>query len=56
MTNKQIAKILDLHSANYYIENGRIFADVPYAHSLLWDHVEDLTGYTRSQLLEWLGY
>lgn len=56
MTNKQIAKILDLHSANYYIENGRIFADVPYSHSLLWDHVEDLTGYTRTQLMAWLGY
>ena len=56
MSNQQIAKILELHSANYYIENGRIFADVPYAHSLLWDHVEDLTDYTRNQLMAWLGY
>ena len=56
MRNQLIAKILELHSANYYIENGRIFADVPYAHSLLWDHVEDLTDYTRNQLMAWLGY
>lgn len=56
MTNKQIAKILDLHSANYYIEAGHIYCDVPYAHSLLWDYVIDLTGYSRSQLLDFLGY
>ena len=35
MTNKQIAKILDLHAANYYIEAGHIYCDVPYAHSLM---------------------
>lgn len=56
MSNQQITKILDLHSANWYEENGHIICDVPYAHSLLWDHVIDVTGYSRRQLLDFLGY
>jgi len=54
MTNKQIAKMLRLHNMNYYEENGRIYAD--NGGKMLYDRVIDLTGYSRLNLLAWLGY
>lgn len=56
MTNDRIAKMLELHSVPYYIEGGHIYADSMLAKTQLWDIVEDLTNYTRRQLLDWLGY
>ncbi len=56
MTPKQIAKILDLHSIPHYTKDGRIYADAMTAGTALFEEVEDLTDYTRSQLYAWLGY
>ena len=56
MTNKVIAKMLDLHSVPYYEEKGHIYADSMISRLDLWDQVIDLTNYTRRQLLDWLGY
>lgn len=54
MSNKAISKMLRLHSVNYYEENGRIYAD--NGGRVLFDRVIDLTGYSRLNLLAWLGY
>lgn len=54
MSNKAICKMLRLHNVNFYEENGRIYAD--NGGKLLYDHVIDLTGYSRLNLLAWLGY
>lgn len=51
-----IAKILNLHSAPYYIQSGRIYADTMTAYSGTFEEVGDLTNYTSSQLYAWLGY
>ena len=56
MTNQQIGKMLELHSVPFYEENGHIYADSMIAFTQLWDKVEDLTNYSRRQLLDWLGY
>lgn len=56
MNIERIAEILTLHSVPYRIEGGRIYADTMAAGSTLFEEVEDLTGYTRSQLYAWLGY
>jgi hypothetical protein len=52
----KIANILDAHSVPYFIKNGRIYADTMVAFSALFESVEDLTGWTRSQIYAWLGY
>lgn len=54
MDNKQIAKMLRLHHINYFEENGRVYAD--NGGRMLYDRVIDLTGYSRLNLLAWLGY
>jgi len=54
MTNKQITKMLRLHNMNYYEENGHVYAD--NGGRMLFDRVIDLTGYSRLNLLAWLGY
>ena len=56
MTNEKIAKMLKLHSVPFYEENEHIYADSMLAKHQLWDIVEDLTNYSRRQLLDWLGY
>lgn len=52
----KIAHILDTHSVPYFIKNGRIYADIMVAFSALFEGVEDLTDWTRSQIYAWLGY
>jgi len=54
MSNKQITKMLRLHNMNFYEENGHVFAD--NGGKMLFDRVIDLTGYSRLNLLAWLGY
>lgn len=57
MKTETIARILKDHHHAFYIKDGRIFAD-----SLGWEitdwqnGVDDLTGYSKKQLLDWLGY
>lgn len=54
MSNKAIAKMLKLHNMSFYEENGHIYAD--NGGRMLFDRVIDLTGYSRLNLLAWLGY
>ena len=55
MDNKMIAKILDLHGIPYYIDgNGNIYADEMIAFEE--SSYKDLTGYSKQELYEWLGY
>ena len=56
MANEAIRKILDNHSVPCYEKDGRIFADTMISGSSVFDEVDDLTGYTRKQVYEWLGY
>lgn len=56
MKISRIKKILDAHSVPYYIKGGRIFADCMFAFHEKFEIVEDVTGWSRSQLYAWLGY
>ena len=56
MPIEEIARILDAHSVPYFIKDGRIYADSMIAFTALFEEVEDVTDYTRSQLYAWLGY
>ena len=58
LTNKQIARIMDMHSMTWYIENGRIYGLIYYT-SRNGRHGEvktDLTGYTVNQMRDYLNY
>lgn len=56
MTQQTITRILDLHSIPYQIHSGRIYADSMLSGTALFEILEDVTGWTRSQLYSWLGY
>lgn len=56
MKNETIRKILELHSIPCYEQNGRVYADTMLSGSEIFEEVEDLTGWTRKQLYDWLGY
>lgn len=56
MAVERIAKVLDAHSVPYRIESGRILADSMIAGTELFEEVEDLTDYSRTELYDWLGY
>lgn len=56
MSNHQITKMLNMHYIPYKIEDGHIIADCMVAFSEPFDVTEDVTGYTKRQLLDWLGY
>mgnify|MGYP001230821690 CR=1 FL=1 len=52
----RIKKILDAHNVPSYIKSGHIFADCMFAFHEKFEIVEDVTGWSRSQLYAWLGY
>lgn len=56
MTIEKIRKILDLHSIPNYTQNGNIYADSMEAGTKEFEKVENVTGWSRSQLYAWLGY
>lgn len=56
MSNEKISKILTLHSVPHYIQNENIFADTMEANTEEFEKVENLTGYNKNQLYDWLGY
>lgn len=56
MEISRIKKILDAHSVPNYIKDGHIFADSMLAFHEKFEIVEDVTGFTKSQLYAWLGY
>lgn len=56
MTINKIKQILDLHSVPHYEADGRIYADSMISGTDLFQEVEDVTDWTKSQLFAWLGY
>lgn len=56
MTNENIEKILDKHNVPYYTKNDRIYADSMLSGTKVFEEVEDMTGYGKTQLYDWLGY
>lgn len=57
MSNTAIKKALDSHSIAYVEENDHVFASVyGYSRIQAGDELQDLTGYSRRALLDWLGY
>lgn len=56
MTNVEIISILNAHSIPYYIDGNRIYADSMESYTKLFEHVEDVTGWTKIRLYNWLGY
>lgn len=53
---KSVLQILDLHSVPNYTQNGSIYADSMEAGTEVFEKVENVTGWSRSQLYAWLGY
>ena len=57
MTIKKLTAILENHSINYEIINGRVIAEECYTlNGLLYTDKIDLTDISLKQLYEWLGY
>lgn len=56
MTHTQIIRILNFHGVPHFEENGRIYADSMIAFTKKFEIVEDITNWTRRELLTWLGY
>jgi hypothetical protein len=56
MTNEKIANILEKHYIPYFEQDNRIYADSMQVGTAIFEEVEDLTGYSRHELLAWLGY
>lgn len=56
MTIERIRKILDLHNIPNYTQKGSIYADSMEAGTEVFEKIENVTGWSRSQLYVWLGY
>lgn len=56
MKIETIKKILDAHSVPNYINGGHIFVDSMLAGNEIFEAVEDVTDWSKSQLFAWLGY
>lgn len=58
LTNKQIAKIIDLHSGVWYEEDGHIYGVMFWTsrNGRSGEEVTDLTGYTVNQMRDYLNY
>lgn len=54
MKNEAIRKILEAHSIPCYEQGLRIYADTMIGDPF--EEVDDLTGYSKDQIYEWLGY
>lgn len=56
MRIEAIKKILDAHSVPNYTNGGRVFANSMLSGSAIFETVEDVTDWSKSQLYAWLGY
>ena len=56
MTSEKIIKILKAHGVPYKVEDGQILADSMIAWTKLFEKTENVTNWTRAELLTWLGY
>ena len=61
MANETIKKILENHSVPAYESNGRVFASEEWLQFYGENRIPvynwiDVTGWTREQVYDWLGY
>ena len=56
MSNLQIRKILDAHNIPNYEKNNCIYADSMIAETEVFECVENMTGWSKKLIFEWLGY
>ena len=56
MTIKTIKQILDAHGVPHYEKDGSIYADSMIAGTDVFEHVENVTKWSREKLFSWLGY
>lgn len=56
MDTDTIIKILCNHSIPYQVRVGRVLADSMESGTALFEHVTDVTDFSRSELAVWLGY
>jgi hypothetical protein len=56
MVNATIKQILKDHGVPHYERNGNIYADSMIGGTTLFERVENVTLWTRSELYAWLGY
>lgn len=56
MKNEKIKRILELHNIPYYEKNDEVFADSMIAYTESFQEVENVTGWSKKQLYNWLGY
>lgn len=56
MDTDTIIKILCNHSIPYQVRAGRVLADSMESGTALFEHVTDVTDFSRSELAVWLGY
>ena len=57
MTFIQIAKILEAHSIDFTIEDGRILAEDSYTlDGNYYTEQKDITSMSTTELFDWLGY
>lgn len=55
MSNWKISEILTRHSVPFYEVDGKIYADSMEGGTEVFEKVEDVTDWTKRQLLAWLG-
>jgi hypothetical protein len=56
MNISTIKRILAEHGAPFYEENGQVFADSMISGTKLFEQVENVTKWSYSKLMTWLGY
>ena len=58
MNNERIAEILKAHSIGFVVENGSIYGIAVYTdiNGYPYCEKEEMTGWSRRQLYDWLGY
>lgn len=56
MSIDKIGRILRMHGVPFIVSGGRIYADSMISGTRLFEHVEDVTDWSRQKLFAWLGY
>lgn len=56
MNISKIKKILADHGVPFYEENGKVFADSMISGTTRFEQVENVTKWSYSKLMNWLGY
>jgi hypothetical protein len=56
MNISTIKRILAEHGVPFYEENGKVFADSMIGGTKLFEQIENVTKWSYSKLMTWLGY